>query len=150
MHGAMTFDVLLHGREGIARSGYKYIAADKCYGHAPGNTEAPATAWELTLLDDDAGAFISQQYEALWTAFAWKPLAHMMSPASARLLFLGGDAALRTELRAVDGYRGKHQVEAFAAYADLGGPLVDKLMTKLAKSGSKVEKRARDWLDARG
>ena len=150
LHGASTFDVLLHGREGIARSGYKYIAKQKSYGRAPGSTDAPATVWELTLLDDDEAAFIAQQYEALWTAFNWRPRAQMMSHASARLLFLGGDAALRTELRAVDSYPGTHQVTAFGTYADLGGPLVEQLITKLAKPGSKVEKRARAWLDTHG
>jgi hypothetical protein len=149
MHGALTFDVLLHGREGIARSGYKYIAEHKSYGHAPGRTDAPASTWELTLLDDNEADFIAQQYEALWTAFQWKSQSHMMGPASARLLFLGGDAAMSTELRAVDSYPGTLQALAFAAYADLGGPLAEQLMTKLAKRGSKVETRARAWLDAR-
>jgi hypothetical protein len=146
-HGAQRFDILLHGREGIARSGYKYIAKHKSYGRAPGSTEAPVSAWELTLLDDDEADFIAQQYEALWTAFNWKPQANMMSPASGRLLFLGGDAVMRTELRAVDAYRGDRQVEAFTACADLGGPLAKQLMTKLAAPDSKVHKRARAWLD---
>jgi hypothetical protein len=150
MHGALTFDVLLHGREGIARSGYKYLAQFKSYGRAPGSTEAPASAWELTLLDDSDGDFVAQQYEALWTAFNWKPQGRMMSPASARLLYLGGDAALRTELRAVDGYTGAAQVAAFEACADLGGPLVAELMTRLAVPTSKAHKRARAWLDGEG
>jgi hypothetical protein len=64
-HGALTFDVVLHGREGIARSGYKYLARSKSYGRAPGSTEAPASAWELTLLDDSEGDFVAPQYEAL-------------------------------------------------------------------------------------
>jgi hypothetical protein len=147
MHGAQRFDILLHGREGIARSGYKYIAKTKCYGRAPGDTDAPVTAWELMLLDHDDADFIAQQYEALWTAFKWKPQANMMSPAPGRLLFLGGDAVLRTELRAVDAYRGERQVEAFTACCDLGGKLVRQLMTKLAKPDSKVHKRAQAWLD---
>jgi hypothetical protein len=67
----------------------------------------------------------------------------MMSPASARLLYLGGDAALRTELRAVDGCTGAAQVEAFEACADRGGPLVVELMTRLAAPSSKAHSRAR-------
>lgn len=149
LHGALTFDVLLHGREGIARSGYKYIATTKCYGRAPDNTEAPASTWELTLLDDESD-FIAQQYEALWTAFNWKPQARMLSPASGRLLFLGGDRAMRTELRAVDSFPGTMQAEAFAACSDFGGALVKQMMTKLARPGSKVQKRAQAWLDANG
>lgn len=148
LHGADTYDVLLHGREGIARSGYKYVAARKGYGRAPGSTDAPASQHELELLDPDDGDFVAQQYEALWTAFGWKAQALMMSPASARLLYLGGDAALRTELRVVVGYSGVGQLAAFAACQDLRGPLVTKIMTTLAKPGGKAEKKARAWLDA--
>ena len=148
MHGSRTFDVLLHGREGIARSGYKYIEANKSYGRADGSTEAPSSQWELTLLDPDDADFIAQQYEALWTAFRWKPQARMLYPASARLLFLGGDAVLRTELRAVDGLPGTMQADALDACAELASPLAKQIITKLAKPGSKVQKKAQALLDS--
>lgn len=147
MHGALTFDILLHGKEGIARSGYKYIVENKCYGRAPGSTEAPASSWELTLLDDEP-AFIAQQNEALWTAFKWKPQARMLTPASARLVFLGGDAVLRTQLRIVDALPGTMQGDVLDACKDVAGPLAKQLIAKLAKPGSKVQKRAQALLDA--
>jgi hypothetical protein len=147
MHGALRFDILLHGKEGVARSGYKYIAATKSYGRAPGSTEAPLSSWELTLLDDEP-AFIAQQYAALWTAFNWKPQARMITPASGRLLFLGGDAVLRTELRVVDALPGTMQADALDACADIAGPLAKQLIAKLAKPTSKVHKRAKAILDA--
>lgn len=141
MHGALTFDVLLHGKEGIARSGYKYIAQTKCYGRAPGSTDAPVSSWELTLLDDEP-EFVAQQNEALWAAFNWKPQARMLGPASARLVFLGGDAVLRTQLRIIDALPGTMQGEALDSCADVAGPIAKQIITKLAEPGSKVQKRA--------
>jgi hypothetical protein len=146
MHGAKTLDILLHGTEGIVRSGYKYIAKYKSYGSDPGNTEAPVSSWQLTLLDDEP-AYIAQQHEALWTAFNWKPQARMITPASARLCFLGGDAVLRTELRVVDALPGTMQADVLDACADIAGPLAKQIITKLAKPSSKVHKRAQALLD---
>ena len=147
-HGALTFDVLLHGKAGIARSGYKYIAKYKSYGRDPGSTEAPASSWELTLLDNEP-EFIAQQHEALWAAFSWKPQSRMLTPASARLMFLGGNAVLQTELRVVDTLPGTMQGELLDACADIAGPLAKQLITKLAQPSSKVQKRALALLEAR-
>jgi hypothetical protein len=148
MHGALRFDVLLHGKEGVVRSGYKYLVKFKSYGREPGSTEAPMSSWELTLLDDEP-AFIAQQHEALWTAFKWKPQARMISPASARLVFLGGDAVLRATLRVLEVLPGTMQGEALDSCEDLAGPLAKQLITKLAKPSSKVHTRAQALL-ARG
>lgn len=145
MHGAQTFDILLHGKEGIRRNGYKYIAKYKSYGNEEGFA-APSSSWELTLLDNEP-AFIAQQHEALWTAFNWKPQARMITPASARLMFLGGDPVIETELRVIDSLPGTMQAEALDAIEDLAGPLAKKILTKLAKPSSKVSKRAKALLD---
>lgn len=146
-YGGAKLDILLHGREGIRRSGYKYSVEYKSYGtHRKGGEDDPSNTTDRCYLDEDRD-FVAQQYEALWTAFRWKAQRGMMDVPPARLLFLGGNAALETELRAIGGYPGTMQVEAFEHYADLRGPLVDKLMTALAKPGSKAEKKARAWLD---
>lgn len=62
------------------------------------------------LLDDDEAEFIAQQNEALWAAFKWKPPS-MLSPAPARLIFLGGDPVHETQLRVADARSGTLQGE---------------------------------------
>lgn len=147
-HGAQKLDILLHGREGLVRSGYKYNLLNKCFQTTVGSND-PSNVLDLGFLDGEAD-FVAQHFEALWGALGWKTVAHMSGPSPARLFFVGGEATLRTELRAMEGYPGTKQLEAFESYADLHPSSVRELMTRLAKPGGKAQKLAQAWLDALG
>ncbi|MFO0596641.1 MAG: hypothetical protein U0228_15095 [Myxococcaceae bacterium] len=138
-------DILLHGREAIARRGYKYSTKFKSYQR--NDSADPSNVLDLCYCDGD-GEWVASQFEALWAAFKFKPQSRMADPSPARLFFLGGEAALETELKVVAAYPGTMQADALASYADLKGPLVVKLVKALATGKSKVKKQADAWLTA--
>jgi hypothetical protein len=144
---AANLGILLHGRPLIEQRGYKYSAQ---YGSFQTSARAePASINDLLHCDED-GPWVASQFAALWTALRFKPQKRMAEPSPARLFFLGGDAALETELRVVTQYPGTMQADAFASYEHLASPLAVACMKHLASADSKVRKRAEAWLKARG
>lgn len=146
-YGADPLDIMLHGREGIARSGYKYSTKFRSYQR--NDSADPSNVDDLCYCDGD-GAFVAQQFAALWKAFQYKVQNHMNGPSPARLFFLGGEAALETELKVVDKYPGTKQAEAFESYQHLASPLAVKLIKSLAGPKSKVKAKAEAWLALHG
>ncbi|MBL8938789.1 MAG: hypothetical protein JNM69_29785 [Archangium sp.] len=136
-------DILLHGREGIARHGYKYSLKFKSYQR--NDSGDPSNVGDLCYCDDDS-EFVASQFQALWAAFNHKPQARMMGPSPARLFFLGGEKTLETELKVVGLYAGTVQAEALASYAELRSPLAAKCVKQLAGEKSKVKAAATEWL----
>lgn len=146
-YGTAPFDIMLHGRQGIARRGYKYSTKFKSYQR--NDSADPSNVQDLCLCDGE-GAFVAQQFAALWEAFHYRVQNHMNGPSPARLFFLGGDAALETELEVVDKYPGTKQAEAFESYQHLASPLAVKLIKSLAGPKSKVKAKAEAWLALHG
>lgn len=146
-YGSAQLDLMLHGREAIARCGYKYSTKFKSYQRSA--NDEPSNVHDLCYCHDD-GPYVAQQFAALWAAFQYKVINHMNGPSPARLFFLGGDAALETELKVVEKYPGTRQAEAFESYQDLASPLAVQLIEKLAGPKSKVKKKADAWLAAHG
>jgi hypothetical protein len=146
-YGAAALDIMLHGRAGIARSGYKYSTKFKSYQR--NDSSDPSNVSDLCFCDGE-GEFVAQQFAALWDAFQCRVINHMNGPSPARLFFLGGDAALETELKVVGKYPGTKQPEAFASYQHLKSPLAVELIKKLAGPSSKVKVQALAWLVAHG
>ncbi len=124
----------------------KYNPATKSF--RTSGTADPASVGNLVMCDDD-GPWVASQFAALWAALAFKPQKWMAGPSPARLFFLGGDAALETELRVVAQYPGTMQADAFASYEHLASPLAVACMKQLAAPGSKVQARAEAWLASR-
>lgn len=143
-HGARYLDISLHGPAGIVRRGYKYLRDKRCYGAEPGS-DAPASQLDLTFLDGQED-HVARSLGALWEAFDWKPQKWMIGPSSARLLFLGGEAALAHEARAVEAYPKTMLADALASYAELRSPAAVGLVLALTRDGSGVQKQARAWL----
>ncbi|MDP3234861.1 MAG: hypothetical protein Q8N26_18910 [Myxococcales bacterium] len=143
---AANLDIMLHGREGIARVGYKYSLTYKAYGRS--DKDEPSNVLDLCFCDGEP-EFVSSQFEALWTAFKFKVQPQMNGPSPARLFFIGGDKALETELRVVGQYPGTKQPEALESYADLRSPLAARLVLRLTGEKSKVKAAATEWLRAR-
>jgi hypothetical protein len=146
-HAAARLDVMLHGREGIARRGYKYSPKSKCF--QTNDSADPSNAQDLLFCDDDAD-FVASQFAALWKIQDYKVVKWMTGPSAARLFFLGGDPTLETELLVVERYPGTMQAEALASYRDLASPLATKLLEKLASPSSKVKAQAEACLAQRG
>lgn len=146
-YGAAQLDIMLHGREGIARCGYKYSTLYKSYQRSP--NDEPSNVADLCYCDGD-GEFVAQQLAALWKAFQYKVINHMNGPSPGRLFFLAGDAALETELQVVEKYPGTKQLEALESYQDLASPLAVKLIERLAGPKSKVKAKAEAWLAEHG
>ncbi|MFO0710828.1 MAG: hypothetical protein U0353_13365 [Sandaracinus sp.] len=146
-HAAARLDVMLHGREGIARRGYKYSPKSKCF--QTSDRDEPSNAQDLLFCDGDAD-FVASQFAALWKAQDYKVVKWMTGPSAARLFFLGGDPTLETELLVVERYPGTMQAEALASYRDLASPLATKLLEKLASPSSKVKAQAEACLAQRG
>jgi hypothetical protein len=144
-HGALRLDVLLHGKEGILRSGYKYDEAQDCYGHLPG-VDAPPSSSDLILLNGEAEAICHWQ-EALWEQQGFRPRKWMLEPEMPRMFFLGGDARLELELRVVDSYPKTMHAAAFEAYREIRSPLVVRLMLRLGHAGSPVKKKVAAWFE---
>jgi hypothetical protein len=142
-YGTAPLDIMLHGREGIARSGYKYSTKFRSYQR--NDSSDPSNVVDLCVCDDD-GEFVAQQFAALWEAFQYKVQDRMNGPSPARLFFLGGEAALETELKVVEKYPGTKHAEAFESYRHLASPLAVKLIEKLAGPKSKVKTKAEAWL----
>lgn len=142
---AANLDILLHGRPAIAKRGSKYSAKFRSFQR--NDSDDPASVQNLLLCDDE-GPWVAAQFAALWEALQFKPQKWMAGPSPARLFFLGGEAALQTELKAADAYPGTMHADAFESYQDLASPLARQLMERLAKPDSKVQKQARAWLDA--
>lgn len=140
-------DILLNGREGIARRGYKYSLTFKSYQR--NDSTDPSNVGDLCYCDDDSD-FVASQFQALWAAFNHKPQARMMGPSPARLFFLGGEKTLETELKVIGLYPGTVQAEALASYADLKSPLAVKCVKELAGPKSKVKAAATAWLERHG
>ena len=109
-HAGATLDILLHGREGIARSGYKYSVKFKSFQR--NDSSDPSNVHDLCFCDDDQ-AIVAAQFHALWEALACKIIGHMSGPSPALLFFLGGAKTLETELPVVDRYPGTKQCDAF-------------------------------------
>lgn len=141
---AAQLDILLNGREGIARRGYKYSLTFKSYQRNDGAD--PSNVADLCYCDDDS-EFVAAQFQALWAAFNHKPVARMMGPSPARLFFLGGKKTLESELKVVGLYPGTLQADALASYADLKSPLAAKCVAQLAGDKSAA---ATEWLQQHG
>lgn len=144
---AAQLDILLNGREGIARRGYKYSLKFKSYQR--NDSGDPSNVADLCYCDDDP-EFVASQFQALWAAFNHKPVARMMGPSPARIFFLGGEKTLETELKVVGLYAGTVQAEALSSYADLKSPLAAKCVKQLAGDKSKVKAAATEWLQQHG
>ncbi len=145
-HAAARLDVMLHGREGIARRGYKYSPKYKSF--QTSDRDEPSNVQDLLFCDGDAG-FVASQFAALWEIQGYRVVKWMTGPSPARLFFLGGEAALETKLLVVDRYPGTMQAEALASYRDLASPLATKLLERLAGPTSKVKAQAEACLAAR-
>ncbi|MDP3504312.1 MAG: hypothetical protein Q8S33_28505 [Myxococcales bacterium] len=145
MFAAANLDILLHGREGIARVGYKYSVKFKSYQR--GASADPSNVLDLCYCDEDP-EFVASQFQALWAAFGFKVQAQMNGPSPARLFFLGGEKALETELRVVDHYPGTKQAEALESYAEIRSPNAARLVLRLTSEKSKVKPAALEWLHA--
>ena len=148
LHGARYLDISLHGPDGIVRRGYKYVRARRCYSDAPGS-DAPPSQLDLTFLDGRE-EYVARSLGALWEEFDWKPAKWMIGPSSARLLFLGGEAALAHEARAVELYPKSMHADALASYSQLRTPTAVRLVLALTRDGSGVQKPARAWLATHG
>lgn len=146
-HGSLELDVLLHGKEGIVRSGYKYIKETDSYGRQPGS-DAPVSAYQLLYLDGEADYIVSSQ-RRLWELQSWKPRKWMLSPEAPRLYFLGGRALLELELRVVDSYPKTMHEGAFDAYREIRSAEAVRLMLRLGRDGSKVAKKVAVWFSER-
>lgn len=142
-HGAKQLAILLEGREGIRRVGYKYSTKFKCY--VRDDSDEPSNVADLCFCDGE-GEWVAAQFAALWEAFKYKVQNHMNGPSPARLFFLGGDKALETELKVVGQYPGTKQADAFESYKDVRSPLAIELMKVLANPKSKVKAKAEAWL----
>lgn len=143
MFAAVDLDILLHGKEAIARVGYKYSLLYKSYQRS--DKDEPSNVLDLCFCDGEP-AFVASQFAALWEAFKFKVQAHMIGPSPARLFFLGGEPTLETELRAVGQYPGTRQAEALESYVELRSPLAARCVLRLSSDKSKVKKAALAWL----
>jgi hypothetical protein len=146
VYGASQLNIMLHGRAGIATDGYKYSLKFKSYQRSA--SDDPSSVADALFVEEDS-AWVASQFAALWAAFKFKVQNHMNGPSPARLFFLGGDAALETELKVVDLYPGTKQPDAFESYKDLKSPLAVELIKRLANPKSKVKKQADAWLAGR-
>lgn len=143
MFAAANLDIALHGREGIARVGYKYSTTYKSYGRS--DKDEPSNVVDLCFCDGEP-EFVASQFAALWAAFKFKVQAQMNGPSPARLFFLGGEKALETELLVVDHYPGTKQPEALESYAEIRSPNAARLVLRLSAEKSKVKPAALEWL----
>lgn len=146
-HAAANLDMLLNGKKGIARRGYKYSVKFKSFQR--NDSADPSNVLDLCYCDGEQD-FVAAQFQALWEALNWKVMAHMSGPSPARLFFLGGEKTLETELRVVDRYPGTKQAEALASYSELRSPLAVQLVQRLTGLKSKVKAQAEAWLEAHG
>lgn len=146
-YGGAAIDIALHGREGIARRGYKYSTKFKSYQR--NDSSDPSNVNDLCLCDGDP-EFVAQQFAALWAAFKFKVQNQMNGPSPARLFFLGGEPTLETELKVVEQYPGTKQADAFESYRALRSPRVVALVEKLCGPKSKVKAQAEAWLAEHG
>ncbi len=144
---AAQLGILLYGRPLIEQRGYKYSTRFKSFQRNDGDD--PSNVSDLLFCDGD-GAWVAAQFKALWEAMNFKTAKGMSGPSPARLFFLGGDAALETELKALVGYPGTIQADAFESYKDLSSPLAVECMKHLAGPASKVRKQAEAWLELHG
>jgi hypothetical protein len=141
MHGAHALDILLHGREGIRRSGYKYNPASDCYGTS--DSDEPVSTSQLQLVAGEP-EFLADSVRRLWELFSWKPRGRMNGPVTARVHFLS-PAVLDVELHLVDTWPKTMQVEAFDAYEEIALPAAGRLMLRFTRAGSAVQKKAQRW-----
>jgi hypothetical protein len=143
---SVALDIMLHGREGIARCGYKYSSEFKSFRR--NDSADPSNVRDLLFCDGDA-EFVAAQFAALWKVLGYKVQKWMSGPSPARLFFLGGDSTLETEALVVDRYPGTMQAEALASYRDLASPLATGLIARLATETSKVKRDAEACLTER-
>jgi hypothetical protein len=141
-----SLGIMLFGRVAIARYGYKYLTKFASFGTSA--EDAPSTPHDLVYCPGD-GAWVAAQHAALWKVMGFRPRKWMLEPPPARLVFIGGDLLLETELAVVDKYPGTMQAAALAAYRDFRSPLATACIEKLAGAGSKVQKQAVECLEAR-
>lgn len=137
---------MLFGRSAIERYGYKYLTKFACFGTSP--DDAPSTPHDLVFCPED-GPWVAAQHAALWKILNYRPKKWMLEPPMPRLVYIGGDALLETELAVVDKYPGTMQAAALAAYRDFRSPLATACIEKLSAPGSKVQKQAMECLAAR-
>lgn len=141
-----TLGVMLFGRAAIERYGYKYLTQFRSFGTSA--EDAPSTPLDLVYCPEDA-AWVAAQHAALCKVLGYRPRKWMLEPPAPRLVFIGGDLLLETELAMVEHYRGTMQQAALDAYRDFRSPLATACIEKLAGAGSKVQKQAAECLAER-
>jgi hypothetical protein len=141
-----SLGIMLFGRAAIARYGYKYLTKFASFGTSA--EDAPSTPHDLIYCPEES-AWVAAQHAALWKLMDYRPRKWMLEPPPARLVWIGGDALLETELSVVEKYPGTMQAAALDAYRDFASPLATACIEKLAGAGSKVQKQAAECLAAR-